>query len=122
MANPVKGQAPLVLTDGREFKLVLDMEAMVEAESRYGKPLAKLMTDAREGFMGALAALLMGALSRFHPNLTRSEALDLIRTDADKVTDSLTAAAEAAFPEATEGNGEGPPSGKTSGGSGAKQA
>ena len=32
MANPVKGEAPLVLSDGREFTLVLDMEAMLSAE------------------------------------------------------------------------------------------
>ena len=69
--NPVKGEVPLKLSDGREFVLVLDFEALVEAESAYGKPLAQVMADAATGFVGATRALLYGALRAKHPAVTR---------------------------------------------------
>lgn len=123
-ANPVKGEAPLVLSDGRRFTLVLDMEALVDAESAYGKPMAKMMGDASQGFMGATAALLQGALARHNP-MSRGDVLEMLRTDANAVTEALSKASETAFPEATEGNAAkaaSPQAGKTSGRSGAKRA
>lgn len=123
MSNPVKGEATLKLGDGRELTLVLDMEALVEAESSYGKPLPKLMREAQEGFMGASAALLQGALSRHH-DMSRAEALELLRTDADAVAEALGRAGDSAFPEAAAGNAaalKSRPRGKTSGRSGAKR-
>lgn len=123
MANPVKGEAPLVLTDGRRFKLVLDMEALVEAESAYGKPVQVLMEDAKQGFIGATAALLQGALA-LHNRVSRADALEMIRVDAPAVTEALTAAVEAAFAkQSASGNGGAQPAkaaGKRSGRSGAK--
>lgn len=123
MMNPVKGEVPLVLSDKRTFTLVLDMEALVEAEAAYRKPLAQMMADASAGFLGAQAAMLQGALSRHH-NVTRGEALDMLRTDLEPVVAALSAAGQAAFPDATgePGNGAPPPAGKTSGASGAKRA
>ncbi len=124
MANPVKGEVPLVLKDGRYFSIVLDMEALVEAESAYGKPLGKLMADAAQGFMGATAAVLQGALSRHH-QVTRGEVLAMLGTDQEAVTDALSKAGEAAFPEVSAGgNVSGAPAkprGKSSGRSGAKR-
>lgn len=121
--NPLRGEVPLVLSDGRNLKLVLDMEAMIEAEAAYGKPLGKLMADAQAGFLGATGALLQGALSRHH-DITRGEALEMIRTDMPAVSDALDKAAQAAFPEAST-EGKVPPKrqpGKRSGASGAKRA
>jgi hypothetical protein len=124
MTNAVKGEVPLVLSDGRNLKLVLDMEAMVEAEAAYGKPLGKLMADASAGFLGAMGALLQGALSRHHP-VSRGDALEILRMDMDAVADALGKATDAAFPKASaEGNAPPPKkrqAGKRSGRSGAKQ-
>ncbi|MAG24956.1 hypothetical protein CMI47_05190 [Candidatus Pacearchaeota archaeon] len=127
MANAIKGETPLVLSDGREFTLVLDMEALVEAETIYGKPLSKLMEDAMSGFMGAAAAMLQGAAARHH-GLKRGDALEIIRTDMGEVVEALTRASESAFPDEVEaGNAPAPkpkakkPRGKTSGRNGAKQ-
>lgn len=124
MGNPIKGETPLVLSDGREFTLVLDMEALVEAEGIYGKPLAKLMGEAAAGFMGATAALLQGAASRNHA-MNRSEALEILRVDGEAVAEALAKASEAAFPdEDKSGNAKAPAkkrAGKASGRSGAKQ-
>ncbi len=124
MGNPIKGETSLVLGDGREFTLVLDMEALVEAEGIYGKPLAKLMSDAAAGFMGATAALLQGAASRNH-SMRRSEALEILRVEGEAVAEALARASAAAFPDETKaGNAKAPAkkrAGKTSGRNGAKQ-
>ena len=128
MANQLKGQVPLVVGDEergnrREYTLVLDMEGLVEAESIYGKPLAVTMHEAGLGFLGAQAALLQGALSRHH-TISRKEALELLQNESDAVTDALTKAMEAAFPDEQggEGNADAPRDGASSGGNGAKPA
>lgn len=124
MANPVKGEVPLNLTDGRKLTLVLDFEALVEAEGAYGKPLPQMMGDASQGFVGAVRALLYGALRAKHPQITLRDASALFQTDAEAVSASLEQAASAAFPKEQSGSAEGkaPQPGKTSGRSGAKRA
>lgn len=123
MTNPVKGEVVLTLADGRRFTLVLDMEALVDAETAYGKPMPRMMADAAEGFMGATAALLQGALARHNP-VSRSEALEMLRTDLEAVGTALTKASELAFPEQSAGGKAGAaaakPGGKRSGRNGAK--
>lgn len=126
--NKLKGEIPLNLSDGREFVLVMDMEALVEAESAYGKPLSEMMADASRGFIGASRALLYGALRAKHPAVSLRDASGIFMADADAAGDALTAAVEAGFPDtktSTEGNGTRPkpsPPGKRSGASGAKRA
>src|SRR6478609_4662181 len=121
--NPIKGEVPLRLSDGREFVLVLDFEALVEAEGAYGKPLAQVMADASAGFVGASRALLYGALRAKHPGITLRDASALFLEHADDVSAALEQAATAAFPDASaEGNAGSPQRGPTSGGSGAKRA
>jgi hypothetical protein len=125
MPNIVKGQVPLTLSDGRSLTLVLDFDALVEAEGAYRKPLGALMADASAGFVGAVRALLYGALRSHHPEMSLRDAGDLFSTDADAIKDALAHAGDAAFPK--EGKeGPNPPvktqRGKTSGRSGAKRA
>lgn len=127
MPNPLKGETPLRVADGREFTLVLDFEALIQAESVYGKPLGALMAEAGQGFIGASRALLYGALKTKHPAVSLRDAAEMLQTDGDVVSDALTAAADAAFPE-SEGKDAGnvrpapSPPGKRSGRSGAKPA
>lgn len=124
MANVIKGEVPLKLEDGRLLTLVLDMEAFVEAETAYGKPLQQVMADASAGFVGATRALLYGALQAKHPNISLRDASTMFQTDREAVAVALESAAEAAFPKSTaesaEGNGR--PAGKNSGANGAKRA
>src|SRR5213595_2861188 len=123
MPNPVKGEVALQLSDGREFVLVMGFEALVAAETSYGKPIAELMKDAARGFLGASRAILFGALQARHPELTAGDAAAMLMSDSDAVTDALTAATEAAFPPAEGKKGVNPPqAGKTSGASGARSA
>lgn len=124
MPNPIKGETPLKLNDGRQFTLVLDMEALVQAEGAYGKPLPKMMEDASAGFVGASRALLYGALLAKHPRITLAEATALFMADADAVGEALSEAVERGFPDAkasAEGNGQSALPGKPSGASGAKR-
>ena len=123
--NPVRGGTALVLSDKREFTLVLDMEAMLSIEETTGKPLPKVMAQASEGFMSATAAIAQAAFACHHPEITRSDVLKIMQSDSEALTAALGKAADAAFPQAEEGNGKAPkaktPRGKTSGRSGAKR-
>lgn len=126
MANAVKGETALKLKDGREFILALDMEAMLTIEDTTGTPLPKVMLRAQEGFMTAIAAIAQAAFSRHHPDVTRVEVLDMLRSDEKAVHDALSAATAVAFPDQVEGSGEvgkarKRPAGKTSGRNGAKR-
>ena len=124
MANPVKGEAPLKLADGREFKLVLDMEAMIEAEEVSDRPLPEIMQRAQKGYMGAIATITQAAFLRNHPAIERSDIIAMLQTDQEAVTAAMMQAAKSAFPEPEEedeGNGKTPPRGKRSGRSGAKR-
>jgi hypothetical protein len=126
MANVLKGEVPLNLSDGRRFTLVADFEATIEAESLYGKPAPQMAQDASAGFIGAIRALLYGMLKRKHPEATPSLAAELIAEHMDEVAAALEAASAAAAPDAAEGKKGGNPRparrGKTSGDSGAKPA
>ncbi|MBX7496761.1 hypothetical protein K3172_12920 [Qipengyuania sp. 6B39] len=123
--NPLKGEVALVLSDGREFTLALDMEAMLTVEEATGKPLAKVMAMAGEGFLSASAAIALAAFQRHHPEITRADVLEMIRTDPEAVSAALEQASAAAFPEDKPGNAKAPkaarPRGKSSGRSGAKR-
>lgn len=123
MANRVKGETPLVLSDGREFMLVLDMEAMLSIEDATGKPLPKVMAQAGEGFMTAIAAVAQAAFVRNHPEVTRGDVLEIMQSDRDALTDALGKAADNAFPApSAEGNAPAKRQrGKPSGRNGAKQ-
>lgn len=124
MANAVKGQVELKLPDAREFILVADFEALVEAESAANMPLPELMAKAGLGFISAQRSLLYGALRRHHPDVTLEDCSALLLQHLDLTAAALIKALEAGFPDAKEGKkGANPPrAGKTSGSSGAKLA
>ena len=126
--NPIKGETPLVLSDGREFTLIMDMEALVQAEEAYGKPLRVLMEQAQAEFIGAVRALLYGALRTKHEDLTLRDASEILMADQDAVRNALEEATKRGFPDASaqpEGKQAGnakAPRGKTSRASGTKWA
>lgn len=128
MANFLLGEVPLKIADGRSFTLVFDMEALIEAEGAYGKPMHATMIDASKGFMGALRAVLFGAFRAHHPEFDLKAVADLLAENTDAISDALTAAHEKAMPAPTPsapGNANPAPvrrrPGKTSGGNGAKR-
>ncbi|MGV7119553.1 hypothetical protein [Sphingopyxis sp. 550A] len=122
MTNATKGETPLRLPDGREYILVLDFEALPAAERLYGAPIAQVTVDAGVGFVGALRAMLYGALRRHHPDITPEEAGQIFATDGRAAQRALEEASKAAYPDPTEGEKSGNvQAGKNSGRNGANQ-
>lgn len=122
MANATKGEAVLTLPDEREFVLVLDFEALAAAERLYGAPIAQVTIDAGAGFIGALRAMLYGALRKHHAGVTPEEAGRIFSADGRAAQRALEEASKLAYPEPTEGekSGNARP-GNSSGRNGAKQ-
>lgn len=127
MPNPIKGEVPLTLQDGREFTLLLDAEAFVEAEVAYGKPMHRLLQDSVQGFLSAGRAVLYGALRCHHRDISLREASDILLKHRETVTAALEEAINAVLLDPSEGGNEPnppqpkvAPNGKTSGGNGAK--
>lgn len=145
MANPVVGETPLDLSDGRHFTLVADHAGLVKAAQAYtgASKLHRLFADLQpqldakgdvevDGYgdpvkdtLPATAALLYGLLEAHHPRITHRDALNMVLAESDAVSEALAAAIQQAFPDTAEGKkGENPPRksgrGKTSGGNGAK--
>ena len=126
MANPVKGETPLVLSDGREFTLVLDNEALLSIEDTTGKPLHVVMAQIGQGYATAVAAFAQAAFGRHHPEMTRADVVGIVMgPDRPKLEEALSDATERAFPEAKAGNAPAPKAkpqrGKSSGRNGAKR-
>lgn len=125
--NSVKGEVPLILSDGRSFTLVLDMEALLSIEDATRKPLPQVMGEAGAGFVTAQAAIAQAAFARNHPDVTRGQVVEMLLSDnREAVADALATATSKAFPDAAsaEGNAPAPKKrqrGKTSGANGVKQ-
>lgn len=129
MVNSVKGDTPLKLADGREYKLVLDMEALLSVEDATGLPLPRVMARAQEGFMSAVAAIAQAAFHTHHPDVSRAEVLEIQRTEGPALEKALAQAVERAYPKEEGGNAPQPKgrpkakrrASKSSGRNGAKQ-
>ena len=128
MANILKGEIPLVLADKRAFTLVFDMDALIEAEAVYGKPMHAVTADASVGFMGAIRALLFGAMRARHPDMTLADVGSLIGANTLAITEALTAAVDQAMPPPAPASAGGKavpakrPPGRNSGANGAGRA
>lgn len=125
MVNPVKGEVPLELSDGTKLTLVFDMEALIEAESAYGKPMHTVLIDASSGFMGAIRAMLYGALRAHHADVSLKDISAMLADNTEAIGDALGRAYEAAMPTGSKTSTEGKArsqAGKTSGASGAKRS
>lgn len=108
--------------EGVTYTIVLDFEALIAAEDAYGKPLAILTSNARDGFVGALRCLFYGALRRKHPDISLEAAGKLFMTNGKAVEDALERAAKLAYPEEDKKPGKAEPRrGMSSGRNGAKQ-
>lgn len=127
MVNALKGEVPLKLDGGRKLTLVFDMDGLIEAEGTYGKPLAQMLADASAGFMGAVRAMLFGALRARHSDLTLGDVSAMLADNTQAISDALGAAYSKAMPDpAGDASAEGKAAptrqrGKTSGDSGAKR-
>lgn len=145
MPNPVKGEVPLKLSDGRGFVLVADRAGLIKAaQAHYGSTkVNRLLKDMQpeldkngkakvdeygdpvKDTMPATVAFLYGLFDAYHPEITMREATNMmLGDDAEAVAEAIGNAVEAGFPEVSEGKkGGNPPRNlraKRSGRSGAK--
>lgn len=124
MPNKLKGEVALTLTDGRCLTLVMDMEALIQAEDAADLPMDQLLSKARRGFIGAQRALLFGALRTHHKQMTMADAADILSSDGAIAFGALADAMLAAFGPAEgkeDANPPSPPVGTNSGLNGAKR-
>lgn len=102
MPNPIRGEVAVELPDGQRLVLVLDMEALIEAEGAYHAPLKQLMQDAAAGFVGAARALFYGALRAHQPRMLLEDATAIFVEHIDLISERLAEAAELAMPDAAD--------------------
>lgn len=107
MANPIVGE--LDVKDGdKTYRLVLDINAFIEAEVVLGKTTDKIVEELKSGAttMGTVRGVLYGALQEHHPGITLIETGKIMgRVGIDVIGDALNAA----FPDAPKGGSENPP-------------
>lgn len=101
MLNPVKGEVPLKLKDGRSLVLLLNFSGLVAGEAAYGQPLHILGLHVAAGFAGAYRAMLFGALQRHHPDIDLDAAGEIFAENDVAVRKALIAADKAAYPDPT---------------------
>lgn len=133
MANFLRGEG--VLSHGEDnYTLVLDMNAFTEAGAELDMGIVTLMNelDRKDGDikLHVLRAIVFGALRRHHPEMTATDAGDLIQDCGlpkimGVISDIVKQVLPKAKPASAEGNAEAPPapnraqrraSAKTSGG------
>ncbi len=143
--NPILGETPFKLPDGRELTIVLDRAALLDAAVAHtGKTkMNKLLMDIQpqlddaglvmfdedgdpvKDIMPAMSCLLWAGLKLHHPQISRREVTNLIFDNLDAASSALGEAMKRAFPDAEGKESEGPTKSQTakrSGSNGAKSA
>ena len=123
-ANPMKGETPLKLSDGREFTLVSGFRAFVIAEKSYGAPIDKIQADAEAGYLSAGATIFHAMLAVKHPEITIDEAGEILFSETAAVMTAVGEAVKNGSPAAKSGDKKSgnAQAGTSSGRSGAKRA
>lgn len=99
--NPLLGEAPLKLKDGRQLVLVLKFSGLVAAEQAYCQPLHILGLHVAAGYAGAYVAMLYGALRKHHDEIDYDEAAEIFAANDEAVRKALTKADRLAYPDPT---------------------
>jgi hypothetical protein len=96
MANPIFGEARLPLADGRELTLRFDFAALAEAEDAADKGTEEMIREMSKGGarLKTARAMLFGALRHHHPEVSLSDAGDLLLTDSNAVSEAMGRAME----------------------------
>lgn len=102
--NPMKGETPLKLSDGREFTLVSGFRAFVIAEKSYGAPIDKIQADAEAGYLSAGATIFHAMLAVKHPEITIDEAGEILFSETAAVMTAVGEAVKNGSPAAKPGD------------------
>lgn len=121
MANVQRGEASFTTEAGKTYHLVMDFAAFAEAEDAAGmtvQDLMKAVSPTIDPDTGAivgqprikhLGALLYGALTARHPEITPRAALNLF-AEGEVVGDAIAKAMQGAMPKAdASAEGKAPP-------------
>jgi hypothetical protein len=101
MANKYKGEFTFEV-GGKTYTGRYGMNALVEIEELFGKPVEAVFADlARDKSMKTARGLIWAALVQYHPDLTQAAVGDLIdEAGLDKLEAIMAAGIKAAFPDA----------------------
>lgn len=73
MSNPLKGEASVALSDGRELKMVCQFDELCAIEAELEMTLPRVLTELAECGMRAQMAALSACLKREQPEFKRSD-------------------------------------------------
>lgn len=130
MANSVKGEVALKLSDGREFTMCFDFDSRVAAEDEAGIPFHQIGERAQVGFQKFTRILIWAGLQKHQPEMSLHDVGVLLDEHGKDFVQAAERASKEAAPqekESTSGNGgkagkrAGRPVTKSSGRSGAKR-
>lgn len=116
MANIARGEASFTTSEGRTLTLVVDFNALAEAEDAVNIGANELLEKLGKGRIKAMRGITFGALIARHPDTTMDEVDALLMgDDAGPLGSALMKAVEGAFPkpEATAGANPPAPPGST---------
>jgi len=98
MPNPLKGEATVALSDGRELKLVCQFDELCAIEAEMAMPLPRVLLELAESGLRAQMAALSQCLKREQPELKRSDIPAIILgKDRLAVRDALSTAISGAL-------------------------
>lgn len=105
MANPLKGEADLTIGPKEVYRLVIDINALAEAEDATGMDIDQLLTGLQRGrSLKVLRALLWAGLQEHHAcHLARAGEI-MSSAPTGSVHDAVSRAVVGAFPQ-SEGGG-----------------
>lgn len=112
LANPLKGEAELVLGDGRAFTLRFDYDGLCSAQKASGLPFGKMAAELGEGAsMETMLGLLRGGLKRHHPEVDVEDAQAMLVADFQACMEAIGEGMTSAMGR-PGGAGSGPPTGR----------
>jgi hypothetical protein len=98
MSNPLKGQARLPLSDGRELKLEYDFDGLIALEEAAGMKMPqvyealKAAEKSKDGLsLRIQRAIIYGGLQMHHPEMTLKEAGNIILSEAGAFATAMSA-------------------------------
>ncbi len=104
MANAMKGEASLTLSDGTDLTLTYDFNALCEVEDAANRSISDVLLEISKGAprLSTARALIFGGLRARHPDIDLNQVGPMIMSDGQALTEAMQKALTAAFPT-TEG-------------------
>jgi len=111
MANPLRGEVDLQTPD-KTYTLRMSINAIVSIEDHFDlgiNQVAEKLSDPAGMRIGNLRAIVMHAMREHHPDLTETEAGEIIgQAGFDKTAEAIQKAMTSAFPSAKADTGNPP--------------